>query len=371
MFRPQIQKTKILVLLTILNLTMVYWSLTSFERFPTFGYDIKKNAVEIMISGINVLRSDFKENLLNSKDNNLFGDFLIGSQTSIIQTTKGSLISKQSTLNPDFAAMITEMLMELEIDSSKNVAVSMTGSYPGANIAVLSALEALKVNASIISSCGSSEYGATNPEMTWFDIETSLFNNNIINNKTEYGSIGGGLDIGSQLSTDGLKACEESMYDNDILLLDQRNDQNINTRFNYYVEKYQNKDIELFINVGGGIYSIGDSLKRKSLLPGIIYPGDINSIENKTLIERFSENNIPVININQISLLTDWYELPYPPNIKNQHSIGSLFYSTKQYNPIIIIVSFLISSSSVLIIGIISHRQIKERMHSIEPDSIL
>ena len=32
MFRPQIQKTRVLAILALLNLVMVYWAMNSFER---------------------------------------------------------------------------------------------------------------------------------------------------------------------------------------------------------------------------------------------------------------------------------------------------------------------------------------------------
>ena len=127
----------------------------------------------------------------------------------------------------------------------------------------------------------------------------------------------------------------------------------------------------LFINVGGGIYSIGDSLKRQVTPSGIIYPGDINSYNNQTIIEKFLNKEIPVININKIHVLTEWYELPYPPGIKYQFATGSLYYSKKLYNPKVILLAFIISAGAVLATGLISHREIKERMHSSEPESII
>ena len=73
-----------------------------------------------------------------------------------------------------YTLSLHDALPILELDSSSKIAVSYTGSYPGANIAVLSALEAMKIKASIISSCGSSEWGATYPEMTWMEMENYL-----------------------------------------------------------------------------------------------------------------------------------------------------------------------------------------------------
>ena len=372
MFRPQIQKTRVLVILALLNLVMVYWALKSYERHRTFGFDLKYKAVQIMESSINLLRTAFISKTINEgKDSDSFGDFLIGPQNSVIQTTKGSRISKQSVLNPDFAAMMVEMLIELEIDSSNIVAVSYTGSYPGANLAVLSALEALNIRAVIISSCGASEFGATNPEMIWIDMENHLFEKKVISNRSYYASIGGGYDLGTQLGLEGKKNCEKSIYLNGLELLSIGDlNKNIESRMKYYSDSKKN-DIALFINVGGGIYSIGDSLKRQETPPGIIYPGDINSDTNKTIVERFLNDNIPVINLNQIHELAEWYELPYPPDTKYKYATGSLFYSKKQYNPKVILMAFIISAGAVLATGLISHREIKGRMHSSEPESII
>ena len=146
----------------MLIMVMVYWAVNSYEQHETYGFDLKVKAVENMENAINSLREEFiSRGINNGEDSLAFGSFLIGPQNSIIQTTHGSKDSKLSTLNPNFAAMITEMLIELELDSSSKIAVSYTGSYPGANIAVLSALEAMEMDASIISSCGASEWGAT------------------------------------------------------------------------------------------------------------------------------------------------------------------------------------------------------------------
>ena len=371
MFRPQIQKTRVLLGLAILTMGMVYWAVNSYERHPTYGYDLKKKAVDIMVNGIESLRSEFiAKGTNNGEDSISFGDFLIGPQHSIIQTTSGSLISKQSVLNPDFAAMIAEMLIELELDSSDHVAVSYTGSYPGANVALLSALEALRIQASIISSCGSSEYGATHPDLTWIDMENHLYSSGIISNKSGLASIGGGYDLGTQLQARGKKVCESAIYNHKINLLNIGDpEENINQRMKHYQNK--TKDISLFINVGGGIYTTGDSLKRKDTPAGIIYPGDITSAAAGTVIERFLEQDIPVININHIHILTEWYDLPYPPEKKNQIKMGSLFYSKKQYNLAVILTAFIIAAGTVLSVGIVSHHEIKKRMHSSEPESIL
>ena len=359
--------------LAILTMGMVYWAVNSYERHETYGFDLKVKAVENMENAINSLREEFiARGINNGEDSLAFGSFLLGPQNSIIQTTKGSKVSKLSTLNPNFAAMITEMLIELELNSTSKIAVSYTGSYPGANIAVLSALEAMEMDASIISSCGASEWGATYPEMTWMEMENYLNQEDYISNKSNLGSIGGGFDLGIQLNQQGREVCETAIYSNNMELLHEKNPiENVKKRMQYY---YQNNELgvaDLFINVGGGIYTIGDSLKRNNLPVGIIYPGDINLDINQTVLEGFLDKDIPAININHIERLMEWYELPYPPNNKNKIITGILFYSQKKYNLKIILTAFIIAAGTVLFVGIVSHREIKKRMHSSEPESIL
>ena len=49
----------------------------------------------------------------------------------------------------------------------------------------------------------------------------------------------------------------------------------------------------------------------------------------------------------------------------------NVFYSKKQYNPKVILIAFIASVGSVFGIGIVSHREIKKRMYSSEPESII
>ena len=73
MFRPQIQKTRVLAILALLNIVMVYWALNSYERHRTFGFDVKNKAVQIMESAINSLRIPFMQKAINEgKDSESF-----------------------------------------------------------------------------------------------------------------------------------------------------------------------------------------------------------------------------------------------------------------------------------------------------------
>ncbi len=59
---------------------------------------------------------------------------LIGEQYTPITTGSGSLPIKMSTTNPNFSAMVVQLLKEAGLKEGDEVAVCMTGSFPALNI---------------------------------------------------------------------------------------------------------------------------------------------------------------------------------------------------------------------------------------------
>ena len=176
MFRPQIQKTRVLVAIALFNLLMVYLSVNSKVKVYQIGYNDKIKAAEIMQRSI----SGYKKNIdYNIPENDMYSSGLIGLQTSIITTKeevsgKDMLSSKVACTHPNFASAIVEMFYEMNLKEGDLVAASMTGSFPGANIAFLSACDAMKLKPVIISSVGSSSWGANRPGYSWPKIESIL-----------------------------------------------------------------------------------------------------------------------------------------------------------------------------------------------------
>ncbi|HPI70975.1 MAG TPA: poly-gamma-glutamate system protein, partial [Tenuifilaceae bacterium] len=66
---------------------------------------------------------------------------LIGQEYSLITTDRGYIDAKLTSLNPNFAAVIVQYLMDAGVKSGDVVAVAVTGSFPALNISVLAAIE--------------------------------------------------------------------------------------------------------------------------------------------------------------------------------------------------------------------------------------
>ena len=385
MFRPQIQRTRILFALAFVSLCLVYMVSNSKTYINNFNIDKKYLAVDIMVESINIIK---KNKSISPSD--IYKTGLIGDANSDITTIqyKDSLIlqSKIATTNPNFSAFIIDLLEESNLEKGDSVAVSMTGSFPGANIAVLSACKALGLNPVIISSLGSSSWGANTINYSWLEIEKKLNDNDILNYQSIGCSIGGENDLGDNLSDDGIELIEEIIAESDILFINESNlDKNISKKINLFDEIM---NYSAFINIGGNASSLGPGKGKGYIKGGIINPilkDDSSEIyfdnENselfykdfkKSISYHFLDKNIPVINIKNINSLLKDYGVEYLlDSDANKIKEGKLYYDIERFNVMTIWFALITSIVMSLIIGLYSHYEIRKKMKEDEVDSII
>ena len=385
MFRPQIQRTRILFALAFVSLCLVYMVSNSKTYINNFNIDKKYLAVDIMVESINIIK---KNKSISESD--IYKTGLIGDANSDITTIqyKDSLIlqSKIATTNPNFSAFIIDLLEESNLEKGDSVAVSMTGSFPGANIAVLSACKALGLNPVIISSLGSSSWGANTINYSWLEIEKKLNDNDILNYQSIGCSIGGENDLGDNLSDDGIELIEEIIAESDILFINESNlDKNISKKINLFDEIM---NYSAFINIGGNASSLGPGKGKGYIKGGIINPilkDDSSEIyfdnENselfykdfkKSISYHFLDKNIPVINIKNINSLLKDYGVEYLlDSDANKIKEGKLYYDIERFNVMTIWFALITSVVMSLIIGLYSHYEIRKKMKEDEVDSII
>ena len=289
---------------------------------------------------------------------------------------------KLSTLNPDFSAMITLYLLSEGLDSNSTAAISFTGSFPGANIAVLSACESIGIRTKVISSIGASRYGATKPEFSWLDMQYKLVESNIISIDEEkylYDSYDTRVDEINEFYYSNI--FDRLSINDSLMIYSTVSNNNIAERMEFYGDS-----IDIFINVG----EITSSIRGYEITDEInnLYYGMLNhhkiaelkdnvDIENlkSTLLYEFlnyKKHQIPILNINNIYKITKEFELPYPHR-KSEIDIGD----SKIYNKINpwvkykVFMALFLSIINVVGVGVYSFIEIKNRMYSNEPDPIL
>ena len=376
-FIPAIQKTSTLLALSLFALVGFIISLNSTKVEVSNSYDIKVKAALNMQESLKILKSSrMVSGIFIDDENDPNETGLVGSRFRLITTDEGDLDAKLTTLDPNFAAGMVELMTQLSLQKGDTVAVLMTGSMPGANVAVLTALKSLSVIPVTITSVGASQWGANQVDFTWLDMEKILFENNLITHRSIAASIGGRNDMGRLLSPAGRNIILDNINKHKLPLIKKTKlSENIALRMNLYKEFANLKNYKAMINVGGGVASLGTSFNSKLLPAGIILRSNIQNISIKDggiegVLSKFSKNNIPILHVLNIKSLTEQLGMPFAPIPIPDIGIGSL-YAIKKYNIIIAFICLVLICGSVFFVGYQSKREIKEHLVNHEPDSLL
>lgn len=259
---------------------------------------------------------------------------LIGQEYTLVTTDRGYIEAKLSTTNPNFAAVIVQLLKDAGLEKNDHVAVAMTGSFPGLNISVLAALETLNLIPVIISSVGSSNFGANDPYFTWLDMENYLYKSNVFHTKSIAASIGGGFDIGRGLSPEGRDLIVDAIQRNDVEFINEKHLENsIDRRLDMYDEASGSQQIKGFINVGGGVASLGNTINGKLIPPGLTQLLPMRNFPVRGVIIQMGQRQLPIIHLLNVSQLTAEYGLPDSPIPLPEPGEGGIFVE-KKYNMI-------------------------------------
>ncbi len=375
-FIPAIQKTSTLVLLSFLSLICFIISINIRTIDVSGSYDQKVKAAELMHKAMEVLKNSRMESgVFIDIENDPNETGLVGSPFSLITTDEGDLDSKLTTLDPNFSAAIVDLMTQLKLKSQDTVAVLMTGSMPGANIAVLTACKALGLYPISITSIGASQWGANQVDFTWLDMEKILFENDLIPLRSIAASIGGRNDMGRLLSPAGRKIITENISYHEIpIIRNNRLAENIKHRMDIYSGVDRIANYKAIINVGGGVASLGTSFNLKLLPPGVVLRPDISNIGRPGGIEgvfsKFLNSNVPGLHILNIRPLTEQFKMPFAPIPVPEIGSGSL-YADERYNIWVAALCLFIVGGSVFSVGLHSKRKIREHLLQHEPDSLL
>jgi len=282
---------------------------------------------------------------------------LIGQEYSMITTDQGNIDSKLSSTNPNFAAVIVQLLKEAGLEDKDNVAVAFSGSFPGLNISVLAALETLNLRPIVITSVGSSNFGANDPYFTWLDMEKILNESKIFHHRSIAASIGGGNDFGRGLSPEGRDLIAKAIERNDVEFINEKHLENsIARRMEVYDKCSKGQPIKAFINVGGGIASLGNTINGQLIPSGLTQRLPTGNFPLHGVIIQMGQKGIPIIHLLNIDQLLAKYELPSNPVPLPEPGDGGIFVQ-KKYNVI------TTSIATLFLIGVIVFIYISERKH--------
>jgi poly-gamma-glutamate system protein len=280
------------------------------------------------------------------------GSRMIGDVLSPITSGSGSLVSKQTSVNPNFAAVVVQWLKDLDIKSGDLVAVGLSGSFPSMNVAVFAALSELGIEPIIISSTAASQWGANNPNFTWLDMETTLRKADVFPYKSVAASLGGVGDDAIGLTEQGRTMLQRAIERNKVTALTEFDakkpkarraegdeeaesqapelgliDQDrVRERMRVYYEKAGDRPIKAYVNVGGGTVSVGTKVGKRKFVPGVNSrpPKGIEDMP-PSVLGAFLETGVPGIHVTQIIDLAEEFGLEIAPHVVPEVGTGDVF----------------------------------------------
>jgi len=242
---------------------------------------------------------------------------LIGVEYTDITTTLGSLIAKRTSTNLAFAAFVVDMLDRAGVRPGDRVAVSLSGSFPALNIAVLSAARVLDLHPVIITSEGASTYGANQPEMTWLDMERILAERGLLPYRSIAASLGGITGAQGGLDGTGIEAGRKAIGRNSIPLLEEEGSStltaDVQKRLLLFDQALGGRRPAAFINVGGSLTSLGDGPEGHRLPAGLLKKVPAVRNPERGIIFHMGERGVPVIHLLKIKSITAQYGIPIDP----------------------------------------------------------
>ena len=249
--------------------------------------------------------------IVDSLDINRTG--LIGIEFSAITSTVGDLPAKRTSTNPDMAALIVRELVAHGVSDTDTVLVSMTGSFPALNLAVLCALSVLDVPAFIMTSLSASSYGANQENFTWLHMERLLLDHDLLSHRSDVVTLGAGSDVGGGLLGEGPGILRAAAAELGYELAESEN----------YREQRELRrglrgspqDYSLYINIGGNREALGPA--GRELPAGWINPKsagwkEIRGVKTGAIFD-FLKAGIPVLNLLHVEALAQQYGLPIDP----------------------------------------------------------
>ena len=141
-----------LVGLAVVSLAAFALAERSQTQVHTANYRLKVQAVETMIRAERALYAAREAaGLPIDQANDPSSSGIIGPEFSLITTDRGAHAAKLLAADPNFAAAVLEMLRRAGLRRGDVLAVGVTGSLPGLNLAVYSACRTLELKPIIIS----------------------------------------------------------------------------------------------------------------------------------------------------------------------------------------------------------------------------
>ena len=310
MFRPSMRSIWTLLFLAVVSFGLFqvvnYFRILSRQPW----YNEKIQAAELAVDGLEAFqRVQLEKGVFSHEYEDPRFSAIIGQQFSLITTDYGVFEMKVMGANPNFAAVAVDLFKQAGLKSGDVVAVGCTGSNPGVNLAVYAAAEMLGLRPLIITSIGSSWWGANDPDFTWLDMEAVLERDGLIHFHSIAASLGGGEDHARSLSDIGKDMMRRAAERNAIPLIEKSLAASIQKRLELYEQAAKGEPIKAYVNIGGGLASLGHAENGQLIPSGYHRHLPLRNYPARGVIHHFAQRGVHIIHLSNITAVAGQYGL--------------------------------------------------------------
>ena len=236
---------------------------------------------------------------------------LIGVEWSGITTTLGDLRAKRTACNPAWAVQFKRWFEQQGLKAGDRIAIYSSSSFPGLLLSAIAASEAMQLEPLLVVSLGASTWGANQPDYPWPVLAGELRRSGFIKTRADFYTLGGGGEMGQDLSVEGETLLRGSALQSGVELL------TADALADMVALKYRllkNHRPKLLVSIGGSHANLGDNYDVLHLPTGPVPAKDANFSGNG-VIGFAMRDNIPVIHMLNIKYLAKMTGIPYdsPP----------------------------------------------------------
>ncbi|MBI5059171.1 poly-gamma-glutamate system protein [candidate division KSB1 bacterium] len=373
-YRPSLRSIWTLVMLAAVCIALYSWCEASKIQKKSRYYGEKLAAAKLVERALNAYQQAAAGDSVviteaYEKDPRLAA--VIGQQFTSITTDFGVFESKLMGTNPNFAGIVVELLKEAGLHTGDVVAIGFTGSHPGVNTAVLCACEVLGLKALTISSVGSSWWGANAPDYTWPDMERTLISSGLVHSHPLAASYGGSDDIAAGLSPMGQELLRSAIQRNQLPLIRESTvSASVSRRVTAYSQAAAGSPIKAYVNVGGGVASLGHAENMRLIPNGLSRKLPLKNYPARGVIHQLNAQGIPVINFHDIELMGRAYGLGSPRVPLPEAGSGDVF-EAKAYDVRVAAVAAAIAVLILIVLVKLDARLFRLREAGVDPDTLM
>lgn len=227
---------------------------------------------------------------------------LVGAELTPLVTTLGSLEAKRLAVSPRWAGELVLRLHRAGVGEGDVVAASFSGSFPGLDLAVVSACAELRATLVAVSSVTASTWGATEPGFTWPEMEARLVAAGLVPRASVAVSAGGDDDAATDLEPEG-RALAERIARASAAALGAEHlapaslEESIRRRLDLYARHSKGRPLSLYVNSGGNQASLGRSSSFLRLRTGFLRGMPFDVGEERGVMARLAARGIPVLHL--------------------------------------------------------------------------